>query len=264
MRKIIHILRIYFRNVFAKKLEPETPFLKYALNRGDTVLHIGASDGRHSYYMSPLVADGRIHAFEPSAYTCGIFQTLNRLHGLKNVTAHHLAMADHDGTVELGIPQKPSGRLAHSFSHVFADGGGEAVGRDYARTEKVGARRIDSLVPELGLSRVDFVRCDTEGSEMAILEGGRQTIERDLPSFLIEIHPVALKRDFGVDPARVRDFFLDLGYRMAILGPQGLEEVRDLVPGKEFLDYFCVHPSRAASLPAGPLRDLMVSPPTGS
>lgn len=92
---------------------------------------------------------------------------------------------------------------------------------------------------------------------MAILEGGSGTISRDLPAFLIEIHPVALKEDFGVEPQRVLDFFFELGYRMFALKDGKISETRELIPGRPWYDYFFIHPSRAGDLPPGIFSDMM-------
>lgn len=256
MRKLFHIIRIFLRNILGRKFEPETPFLDALLKPDETCLHIGASDGRHSYYMSRILKNGSIYAFEPSRYTFEVFITLNRLHGLKNVHAYNMALHRADGELELIIPIKASGHIGHSFSHISKNKD-EANEAKNIKVEKVQARTMDGIIADIGISKVDFIRCDTEGSEMAILEGGRNTIARDLPSFLIEIHPVALREDFNIDPQNVLDFFFDLGYRMFVLKDGSIVETRELVPDRPWYDYFYIHPSRAEMLPNGIFRNLM-------
>ncbi len=73
---------------------------------------------------------------------------------------------------------------------------------------------LDGLMEKEKLPRVDFIRCDVEGAEIRFIEGGKKTIERDLPSLLIEIHPFSLERNFSSSGEAVRDYFLRLGYRM--------------------------------------------------
>ena len=256
MRKLFHIIRIFLRNALGRKFEPETPFLDALLNSSDTCLHVGASDGRHSYYMSHILKHGVIYAFEPSSYTFEIFTTLNSMHGLKNVHAHNMALHNCDGELELVIPIKTSGHIGHSFSHI-SKGKNETSTPENVQVEKVLARTMNRMVADLKINKVDFIRCDTEGSEMAILSGGRETIARDLPSFLIEIHPVALREDFKIDPQDVLDFFFDLGYKMFVLKDGTISETRELVPDRPWYDYFYIHPSRAGQLPDGVFKDLM-------
>ncbi|MDH5188708.1 MAG: FkbM family methyltransferase [Rhodospirillaceae bacterium] len=256
MRKLFHIIRIYLRNILGRKFEPETPFLDALLNPNDTCLHIGASDGRHSYYMSRILKNGVIYAFEPSSYTFDVFTTLNSMHGLKNVHAHNMALHSSDGELELVIPIKTSGRVGHSFSHISKDKD-ETSKAENVKIEKVKTRTMDGMVSDFKINKVDFIRCDTEGSEMAILLGGRETIARDLPSFLIEIHPVALRDDFKINPQDVLDFFFDLGYKMFVLKNGIISETRELVPNRPWYDYFYIHPSRSAELPNGVFKKLL-------
>ena len=258
MRKLFHIIRIFLRNVLGRKFEPETPFLDALLKPDNTCLHIGASDGRHSYYMSHILKGGVIYAFEPSSYTFEIFTTLNSMHGLKNVHAYNMALHSSDGELELIIPIKTSGRIGHSFSHISKNKD-EASAAEKVQVEKVMARTMDRMVADFKINKVDFIRCDTEGSEMAILSGGRETIARDLPSFLIEIHPVALREDFKIDPQDVLDFFFELGYKMFVLKDGIITETRELVPDRPWYDYFYIHPSRSNQLPNGIFKDLMNS-----
>ncbi len=57
--------------------------------------------------------------------------------------------------------------------------------------------RIDTLVRELGLARVDFVKMDIEGAEQEALEGARHTLARFKPRLAISGYHK------GDDPARI-------------------------------------------------------------
>ena len=72
-RNLYTTWRMYRRNLSGRKFEPETPYMEQLCNPGDTCLHLGASDGRHSYYLSHIVGPvGKIYAFEPSRYSFAI------------------------------------------------------------------------------------------------------------------------------------------------------------------------------------------------
>lgn len=53
---------------------------------------------------------------------------------------------------------------------------------------RVPATTIDALVSLLGLERVDWIKIDAEGAEVAILQGARQTLTRFSPSLWMEVH----------------------------------------------------------------------------
>ena len=71
--------------------------------------------------------------------------------------------------------------------------------RKIDRTVLVPLVTIDSLVAELGLDRVDFIKMDIEGAEVRALEGARQTLARHHPRLSIAAyhqadHPVEIPR----------------------------------------------------------------------
>ncbi|MEJ5367064.1 MAG: FkbM family methyltransferase [Bryobacteraceae bacterium] len=67
------------------------------------------------------------------------------------------------------------------------------------RTVRVPLIRIDDLMEELGLPRVDFIKMDIEGAEVRALEGARETLRRHHPRLSIAVyhqweHPVEVPR----------------------------------------------------------------------
>lgn len=60
------------------------------------------------------------------------------------------------------------------------------VGQTIVRTEKVRALRLDTLQP----ARLDLLKVDVEGTELDVLEGAVQTIERCRPYVMAELRKV--------------------------------------------------------------------------
>lgn len=60
--------------------------------------------------------------------------------------------------------------------------------RRVTRTVRVPLLPIDSLVEELGLERVDFIKMDIEGAEVRALKGARKTLERHHPRMSIAVY----------------------------------------------------------------------------
>lgn len=263
LRNFTTTLRIYQRNKQDRKWEPEAPYMKEVVNPGDVCLHFGGSDGRHSYLLSHQTgANGVVHVYEPSHYSYKIMTRLLRWHRLKNVHPHNAAIGSSEGEMILSVPKKMSGHLGRAFG-VVTDRGGAASDEVLAtgnRTEFVdqptAVVSLDGLVEKEKLPRVDFIRADIEGAEIRLIEGGRKTLERDLPSLLIEIHPFSLQRNFGSSAEAVRDYFLNLGYRMWQLNDNNshMFESTQIDPKRRWKDYFLIHPSRGAGLPEGMFR----------
>ncbi len=237
--------------------------MKHAVSPGDTCLHFGGSDGRHSYLLSRLVgASGLVHVYEPSSYSFSILVRLMRWHGLTNVTAHRAAIGAAEGSLILSVPKKRSGHLGRAYG-VVSDVGRRSSEQELAQgndTQFVQGETpvvsLDGLVRAERLERVDFIRCDVEGAEIRMIEGGRVTLERDLPTLLIEIHPFSLQQNFASSDQEVRDYFLSLGYRFWQLASDNasMVESSEIDRGRRWKDYFLIHPSRAELLPEGIFR----------
>ena len=73
---------------------------------------------------------------------------------------------------------------------------------------------LDAFVQQERLSRVDLIKIDIEGSEVALLEGARETIERFRPVFMIEVNPSALQR-FSKTSSDVIELLGKHRYRMS-------------------------------------------------
>lgn len=263
LRNLATTFRIFQRNLQDRKWEPEAPYMKEVVRPGDICLHFGGSDGRHSYLLSKQIGpNGKVHVYEPSNYSYAIMSRLIRWHGLKNVKPHNAAIGDHEGTMVLSVPRKMSGHLGRAYG-VVTEGGGSASDEKLAtgnKTEFVdqptAVVSLDGLMAKEGLPRVDFIRCDVEGAEINLIKGGKATIERDLPSLLIEIHPFSLQRNFGSSAEEVRDYFLALGYRMWQLNDDNshMSESNRIDPKRRWKDYFLIHPKRGQGLPEGMFR----------
>ncbi len=106
------------------------------------------------------------------------------------------------GVDTLSVPVKSRGSFGFGLSH---------LGRPQERwhrvaQELVAMTTIDAVAAALRLDRLDFVKADIEGWELALLRGGEQTLRRFRPVLLIE-----LLTNIWRAPAIVEDAFALLG-----------------------------------------------------
>ncbi|WP_304169798.1 FkbM family methyltransferase [Phenylobacterium aquaticum] len=264
LRVLGHAFRAWRRNMRWAKHEPETPYLADLLSGAPVCLHVGASDGRHSYVMTQVAPDARIYAFEPSAFTFQVLKTCLAWHGIsRQVTPVHAAVSDMPGELLLVTPKKTSGRMGRAYAYVAEE---PPEGKVRPDLEDMGVElqptpvvTLDDYCQKHGVTRVDFIRMDIEGAEQKALKGAENVIDRDRPHVLIEIHPAMLTSRFGGSAEAVVEMFRSRGYRMFALNGDRLEERTTVVPELPWKDYFFVHPSRAPKLPDGVFKARMAA-----
>jgi FkbM family methyltransferase len=226
------------------------------LSGAPVCLHVGASDGRHSYVMTQVAPKATIYAIEPSAFSYEVLKMTVAWHGIGDrVTPVHAAVGDKPGEMLLFTPRKISGRMGRAYAFVS-----ETAPQGKARPDlqdkgmelqPTPVITIDGFCAERGIGHVDFIRMDIEGAELMALKGAHAVLDRDKPHVLLEIHPAMLTERFNGTAEQVVELFLTRGYRMFALNGDRLEERFDVVTDAPWKDYFFIHPTRAARLPDG-------------
>ena len=264
LRVLSHAFRAWRRNLKWRKHEPETPYMADLLSGAPVCLHIGASDGRHSYVMTRVAPLAKIWAIEPSAFSFEVLKITLAWHGIKGqVTPIHAAVGDKPGQMLLVTPRKITGRMGRAYAFV-ADAAPEGKARPDLQdtgfeTQPTPVVTIDGFCAEHGIGKVDFIRMDIEGAELMALKGAAKVLDRDHPHVLLEIHPQMLEARFGAGAEAVVDLFRARGYRMFALNGNRLEQRFDAVSDAPWKDYFFIHPTRAGRLPDGVFKARMAA-----
>jgi FkbM family methyltransferase len=235
----------------------EVSVMQRFVRRGETVFDIGANIGLHSILLSHLVgAEGRLHAFEPNAE---LVPALERtLSGLGNATLHTIALSDKDDESTLFVP--PDDSMA-SLKDWTADNalGGEGE----PRLVRCQQRRMDDLVGDGVLPQPDFIKCDVEGAELLVFQGGEKTLERaEAPLILFEVNKFA-SRGFGYDVSGAKDFLASLKsprYEFFKVGAGG--ELTRLEEANSFMNVLAVPESKIERWPE--LKELLTAGQTAA
>ena len=177
--------------LFRPHYEREVEALPQLVTTGMTCFDIGANYGHYSRLLSPIVGEsGSVYAFEPSAITCQGLRNARFLLRLRNVHITQCALAEAPGALTLTIPVKRHGGLGVALAHL-----GEAADGRPGLAETVAVKTLDGFVRERGVAACDFIKCDVEGAELRVLEGGLDTISRFKPTMLLEIDANYLRRN---------------------------------------------------------------------
>jgi FkbM family methyltransferase len=168
---------------------------------GDVVFDIGCNVGLHTVFLSRLVGPkGRVYAFEPNPQ---LTHCLRRtVAGLGNGYFYPVALSDSDSEAVLYVP------IDHSMASL-ADWTTRLVPEKTAQIICTQVR-MDELIGRDGIPQPDFIKCDVEGAELKVFQGGHETLNRtDGPVILFEAnHHNA--RGFNLGVSEAKDYLASL------------------------------------------------------
>ena len=204
---------------------------------GSTVVDVGANSGLFSLLAARRDPTVTVHAIEPVERVFSVLESNVALNGLENVTCHRFACSDRSGTATLHVPAGEPVPVMASLLTGWPD--------TAATGEEVGCRTIDDLVATAGITRVDVIKIDAEGSEDAVLRGAQRTLKEHRPFVLAEV----LGRS-GLG-ASVTAALAGHDYRFFRLGPHGMGLCAEIAGGTdddENHNYLFAHAGRLDQL----------------
>lgn len=165
----------------------ELTFIKQNIKKGMVFIDVGANNGIYSLVSAKLVGNsGKVVAIEPSSRERRRLIKNISLNPYKNIQVHPEAVSDHKGNKTLYIASREHN--GQNTMGKFIYDGVKLFDKEVVRLDK-----LDNIVERLGLSRVDFIKMDVEGSEYLALLGAKKTIKRFKPKIQIEISGEALR-----------------------------------------------------------------------
>jgi FkbM family methyltransferase len=190
---------------------------KFFLNGVDKplVLDIGANLGSYAIPVGKLLAQsgGTLYAFEPQRIIhyqlCGNI-VLNRL---DNVFAFNQAVGEHNGVIQIPVPD---------YSH-FSNIGSFSIEKKYMELQGIQvAMKGTETVPMITLDSLSlpkppsFIKLDVEGHELNVLRGGINFLKNSsYPPIIFEAWE---KEWFQKEREELLGFVKQLGYEITSLG----------------------------------------------
>jgi len=171
------------------------------INDGMTILDIGANIGWYTINIGKKYPKTQIFAFEPVPKT---FDQLNKnvkINKIPNASIFNFGFSNIEDDLEF---------------YYYPEGSGNASLANVSESKKIEkvlchVRKLDDFIEENNL-HIDFIKCDVEGAELFVFEGGLSTIERDKPIIFTEL----LRKwsaKFNYHPNVLIKTLTDLGYR---------------------------------------------------
>jgi FkbM family methyltransferase len=186
--------------------------LKKHLGKGAHVLDIGANIGFYAEVLSNLVGPtGKVYCFEPDQTN---FRHLKKnTERLKNVLLFNSAVSDKPGNLK--VYRSKLLNVDHRTYPV----------NNYDSIEEIGAITIDELMEEGALPKVNFIKIDIQGYELAAFKGMKQLLtETPHLKIMAEYWPHGFKRA-GTSAVEFFDFFTALKYSFYLMDGDSLSPI---------------------------------------
>lgn len=201
---ILTSLRIY-----GEWAQVELDILANFIHSGNVVIDAGAFVGTHSRAFSMMAGtDGTVHAFEPNSAVYPFLDENSVRAEYPNIIPYPFALGE---KIEQRVPVKtlPEGNQGGLFL--------EYCGEDNTRLP-VNVKSLDSLC----LEKVDFIKADVEGMELAVLGGAAHTIDTFRPIIFMEVN--SLDASYGILAWATQENYLIYGVITDAFNPENFHK----------------------------------------
>ncbi len=138
---------------------------------GDVVVDVGAHVG--TFGLKAGCVASRVVSVEPSLANFKILKHNLMMNRMDNVIPMNFAASDTNSTMRL-------------YNH--GQSGMHSITERSDSYVEIESRKLDDVLTEQGIDRVDFLKIDAEGAEPLILLGAAQTINKHRPFIAMEYH----------------------------------------------------------------------------
>lgn len=161
----------------------ETALFKEQVKKGMTVVDIGANVGYYTLIAANLVGEnGRVFAFEPGPDNYYLLLKNIEVNGYNNVIPMQKAVSDKVGTTKLFLSPDGISELHRIYDL-----------HDWRKAIEVETITLDEVFKDKD-DRIDVIKMDIEGAEMAALQGMRRILEQnDRLTIFTEFSPTAIR-----------------------------------------------------------------------
>jgi FkbM family methyltransferase len=183
----------------------EARLLELFFPRGGTFIDVGANYGFYSLLASYLGGkQSVVCAFEPQPRLVKALEMSKQQNQFSQLRIKRMVLGEKPGEVSFFIPDTGSGVGSLYREH--------ASSVRSVREHRVRMESLDTVFQMEKLQRLDIVKLDVEGAELAVLKGGAATINLYHPIIWFEMDPGS-QEVAGHKQEEIYSFLEGLGYR---------------------------------------------------
>lgn len=190
------------------------------------ILDVGANSGEFGLELAKRNGEARVYLVEPQAdMAAGLRESVAAL-GLPHVVVHEIAIAEEEGEATLGVSHRGdrgvSSLLPFDAGHLARDPYW-SLREDlvFESEEAVRCVTLDNFLKEIGRPRVDFIKIDVQGLDLAVLRSAGPALDAIEAGMLevASVPSVALYAGEGQDARTALNFLDDRGFAVVALKP---------------------------------------------
>jgi len=204
-----------------------------------TIIDVGANFGLMSLPFAQLAPQGKVYSFEPTHYALA---KIKRNLSLNSELAKHIevinsfvsAKSSENADIKAFSSWKVNSEKAEVM-HPTHMGAAKP-------TEGVGAISLNDFCKKENLSRLDFIKIDTDGHEYEVLQGATEAIDKYRPQIIFEIG-LYVMTEKGIDFSFYSNYFGKLNYRLYDSASKDLitlENHKEFIPAKGTIDIIAI------------------------
>jgi len=215
------------------KYEPdETAMMLRLMPEAATIFDVGANAGWYSVLFAKNDSGANVYSYEPIPKTYDLLKKNVVLNSLQNIEIFNCGLSDNEG--ELVFYYHPEGSGNASSVNVAE--------RSDIRTVSAAVKTLDAVRNERGLS-VDFIKCDVEGAELMVYQGGKETIANDKPIIFSEMLRKWASK-FGYHPNQIIDYLSGFGYICCVVDGDRLSVFQSMDDSTAETNFFFLHETK--------------------
>jgi len=196
-----------------------TKTIKNTVKPGMVAVDIGAHIGYFTLIMAKYVGkSGSVYAFEPASNNFALLQRNILENNYQNIKPFQLAVSDKVGERTLFVSANSHGSNSFVPNHVIN-----------ASPIKVKVINLNSFFKGYK-GRLDFIKIDVEGAELAVLKGMSGIIKKNPNLIIICEFAQHTLRSFGSKPVDLLRNLVSYGFKIRILNEetQSVEKAADI------------------------------------
>jgi FkbM family methyltransferase len=196
---------------------------------GFNVFDIGSNIGWYSLNIALLHPQIKVWSFEPIPSTFFSLKRNVEINQVPNVELYNFGFSHEEK--ELKFYVQPEASVSASSSNITESNNIVEV--------ICHVKRLDDFIKDTGV-KVDFIKCDVEGGELFIYQGGIESIKRDRPIIFTEM----LRKwsaKFNYHPNEIINLFVEMGYRCFTTQKNYLQELFLMEENTVETNFFFLH-----------------------